>query len=73
MSRSYYTALIRYNKILEQRNALLKNRDIELIYETLPVWDAQLAHYAAELVDKRKEYLEMARASGAGKARVSDG
>lgn len=38
MSRSYYTALIRYNKILEQRNALLKNRDIELIYETLPVW-----------------------------------
>ena len=45
MSRSYYTALIRYN--------------IELIYETLPVWDAQLAHYAAELVDKRKEYLEM--------------
>ena len=32
MSRSYYTALIRYNKILEQRNALLKNRDIELIY-----------------------------------------
>ena len=59
MSRSYYTALIRYNKILEQRNALLKNRDIELIYETLPVWDAQLAHYAAELVDKRKEYLEM--------------
>lgn len=59
MSRSYYTALIRYNKILEQRNALLKNRDIDLIYETLPVWDEQLAHYAAVLVDKRKEYIEM--------------
>lgn len=59
MSKSYYTALIRYNKILEQRNALLKNRDINLIYETLPVWDEQLARYAAVLVDKRKEYLEM--------------
>lgn len=59
MSRSYYTALIRYNKILEQRNALLKNHDIDLIYETLPVWDVQLSHYAAEIVDKRKEYIDM--------------
>ena len=59
MSKNYYTALIRYNKILEQRNALLKNRDLELIYETLPVWDEQLARYAAVLVDKRKEYIVM--------------
>ena len=33
MSKNYYTALIRYNKIIEQRNALLKERDINLIYE----------------------------------------
>lgn len=57
MSRSYYTALIRYNKILEQRNALLKNRDPELVFETLPVWDAQLCRYAAEIAEKRQEFI----------------
>lgn len=30
LSRPYYTALLRYNKILEQRNNLLKDRDIGL-------------------------------------------
>lgn len=57
MSKSYYTALVRYNKILEQRNALLKNRDAELVLETLPVWDAQLSRYAAEIVLKRQEFI----------------
>ena len=59
MSKSYYTALVRYNKILEQRNALLKNRDVSLIFETLPVWDVQLCRYAAELAMRRAEYIAM--------------
>ena len=59
MSKSYYTALVRYNKILEQRNALLKNRDVSLIFETLPVWDVQLCRYAAELIERRAEYVSM--------------
>ena len=58
LSKSYYTALVRYNKILEQRNALLKNRDLSLVFETLPVWDVQLCRYAAEVVERRGEYLE---------------
>lgn len=58
LSRSYYTALVRYNKILEQRNALLKNRDLSLVFETLPVWDVQLCRYAAELIERRGEFLE---------------
>ena len=45
LSKSYYTALLRYNKILEQRNNLLKDKDIGLVYDTLPVWDEQLANY----------------------------
>ena len=57
MSKNYYTALVRYNKILEQRNKLLKERDISLIFETLPVWDAQLCRYAAEIVERREEYV----------------
>ena len=57
-SPAYYTALLRYNKILDQRNALLKNKDIGLILDTLPVWDEQLCRYAAVIVKKRAEFLE---------------
>ena len=57
-SPGYYTALLRYNKILDQRNALLKNRDASLILDTLPVWDEQLCKYAAVIVKKRVEFLD---------------
>ena len=57
-SPAYYTALLRYNKILDQRNALLKNSDISLVLDTLPVWDEQLCQYAATIVKKRVEFLE---------------
>ena len=59
LSKSYYVALMRYNKILEQRNNLLKNRDISLVYETLPVWDEQLCKYAAVIAFKRAEFASM--------------
>ena len=58
MSPAYYTALLRYNKILDQRNTLLKNRDVSLVFDTLPVWDEQLCKYAAVIVKKRAEFLE---------------
>ncbi len=57
-SAPYYTALLRYNKILDQRNALLKNPDYTLVLDTLPVWDEQLCNYAATIVKKRMEFLE---------------
>ncbi len=57
-SPTYYTALLRYNKILDQRNVLLKNRDVELVLDTLPVWDEQLCKYAAVIIKKRAEFLE---------------
>ena len=57
-SPAYYTALLRYNKILDQRNTLLKNRDAELILDTLPVWDEQLCKYAAVIVKKRAGFLK---------------
>jgi DNA replication and repair protein RecF len=58
LSKTYYVALLRYNKILEQRNNLLKNRDVSLIYDTLPVWDEQLCKYASVVVKKRREFIE---------------
>ena len=57
-SPTYYTALLRYNKILDQRNALLKNHDISLVLDTLPVWDEQLCKYASVIVKKRTEFLQ---------------
>ena len=57
LSKSYYTALLRYNKILEQRNNLLKDRDTGLVYDTLPVWDEQLSKYAATVVRHRAEFI----------------
>ena len=57
-SSAYYTALLRYNKILDQRNTLLKNHDTSLILDTLPVWDEQLCRYAAIIVKKRAEFIE---------------
>ncbi len=59
LSRPYYTALSRYNKILEQRNNLLKSRSLEAVYDSLPVWDEQLCKYAAVVASKRAEYIEM--------------
>ena len=56
-SRAYCTALLRFQKILDQRNNLLKERDASLILETLPVWDEQLATYAARVVRYRQEFL----------------
>ncbi len=57
-SPAYYTALLRYNKILDQRNTLLKDRDVSLVLDTLPVWDEQLCKYAAVIIKKRRAFLE---------------
>lgn len=56
-SRDYARALLRYNRILDQRNKLLKERDVGMVLETLPVWDEQLARYAAVIIRRRREYL----------------
>ena len=57
-SPAYYTALLRYNKIIDQRNVLLKDRDSSLVLDTLPIWDEQLCKYAAVIVKKRAEFLD---------------
>ena len=51
--RNYYYSLVKYNKILNQRNNLIKkSRDIETLKEMLFVWDAQLARECARIVAK---------------------
>ncbi len=56
-SRDYRVALSRYQRVLEQRNNLLKSSAYRFDAETLDVWDEQLAEYAARIVKKRREFL----------------
>lgn len=57
MDKKYYYALARYKKILYQRNKLLKDEDTELIRETLPIWDMQLAAVGAKIIRSRMDYI----------------
>ena len=52
--------LSRYNRMLIQRNTLLKDigrkPDLE---DTLDIWDAQLTHFGSLLIKKRLDYMKM--------------
>ncbi len=58
LKRPYFYELLRYNKILEQRNRLLKEEDEETVWETLPVWDEQLAEAGSYIMVQRQEFCE---------------
>ena len=57
MSSTYFYSLQRYQKTLEQRNALLKNQTGKTIEQTLDVWDAQLSKYGAYLCVRRLDFV----------------
>ena len=54
----YARTLYQYNRILVQRNALLKDipRHSELL-DTLEIWDEKLARYGGEIAAQRIEYI----------------
>lgn len=53
-SEAYFYSLSRYNKILSQRNKLLKDG---ISGGALDVWDLQLAEYGAKIILSRKEFI----------------
>lgn len=53
---SYYDALANYKKILTQRNAYLK--EIEINTDILDIWDIQLAKYGAAIMQHRAEFVK---------------
>jgi len=59
LDRPYMLSLKKYNEVLAQRNALIKN----CIFsgkspdETIDLWSEQLAHEAAFIAEKRYEYV----------------
>lgn len=59
LSKEYYINLLKYNKILKQRNKLLKSSDNEkIIKETLPIWSFQLARPASEIIFYRLNFIK---------------
>lgn len=59
IDKIYLHNLINYNKVLVQRNKLLK--DIEYDRKniaTLDIWDMQLVKYGNEIIKRRREFIE---------------
>lgn len=59
LDKIYVYNLMNYNKILNQRNQLLK--DIYFrpdLKETLDVWDMQLAEYGSKVIKRRDEFIK---------------
>ena len=59
LDKVYLADLTNYNKILNQRNKLLK----DMVYrpdlsDTLPVWDMQLVETGKKIIRRRKQFVE---------------
>lgn len=58
LDKIYMLHLTNYNKILSQRNKLLKDVNFRPeLKDTLPVWDAQLVSYGTKIIAARKEFI----------------
>ena len=58
-SKPYYAALSRYNKILDNRNRLLKEAEsVDALARTLPDWNVQLAEEGAKIIMARQHFLD---------------
>ncbi|MDD4832962.1 MAG: DNA replication/repair protein RecF, partial [Clostridia bacterium] len=58
--KTYFRSLVRFNRILTQRNNLIKNSaTIKELSETLAGWDDQLAKEGARITIKRREFCDM--------------
>lgn len=60
LSRIYYNNLSGYNRVLNQRNNLLK----QIYYDNskmdmLSVWDSQLTNYGIKLIKERNNFIDM--------------
>ena len=59
LDKIYLYNLTKYNKIINQRNNLLKqipyNRSLQ---DTLSIWDEQLVTYGTSIIERRREFVE---------------
>ena len=52
----YYYNLVQYNKVLGERNIILKNRNLN--NDILDIYDEQLVIYGKNIINKRIDYLD---------------
>ena len=58
LDKVYLSDLSNYNRIVNQRNKLLKDSyNRQEILETLDIWDMQLAHYGNKIIDRRNLFI----------------
>lgn len=61
LNKIYLSNLVNYNKVLVQRNKLLKELSFNMTDEllsTLDIWDVQLVHYGRSIIDGRIKFVE---------------
>ncbi len=59
LSKIYLHAFMEYNKVLHQRNKLLKEIHFRSdLADTLEVWDLQLIKYGKELIRQRQDFVD---------------
>ncbi len=59
LNKIYVHHLVQYNKVVVQRNKLLKDLEFNpSLKETLDVWDIQLVRYGKELINIRTEFIK---------------
>ncbi len=61
LNKIYLYNLTKYNKILEQRNRLLKDisySNDKTLIDTLDIWDMQLSDYGSRIIEERKKFID---------------
>ena len=57
-NKPYYVALSKYNYLLAQRNKLMKSSDFAEFSQTAFIWETQMADAAADIIIKRRAFIE---------------
>lgn len=59
LDKIYTSDLVNYNKVVTQRNKLLKDMiDRPDLADTLSIWDQQMIHYGRNVIARRKEFID---------------
>lgn len=62
LNRKYYYSLVQYNKVLSERNLVLKQRYLDL--SMLDVYDIQLSQFGHYIIQERLKYIEKLNEKG---------
>lgn len=59
INKNYFYLLCRYEKILNERNKLLKQtRSFDVLKDTIDIWDTQLADVASKIIYCRLDFID---------------